>query len=150
MPQVDAEDSLTGVHEAIEARACSRAWTTCRTSPRLVGGRRRQSKHAEPAGWREQPVALPQRIPADGVEDQSDSPSTYDLSRPRFKVLGSVIDQLIIADGLAFAIQIRRMAESSSGNELVVGVIDCPRSNASIDRHSATTAMSAMSPPTQS
>jgi hypothetical protein len=43
-------------------------------------------------------------------------------------VLGAVINQLINAGGPAFAIQIRRMAESSSENELVVGVIDCPRS----------------------
>jgi hypothetical protein len=117
--QIDAEDSLVCVHQRREiATACSRAWTTCRTSPRLVGGRRQHSKHAERAGRREQPVALPQRIPADGVEDQFDSPSTYDLSRPRFKVLGSVIDQLIIADGLAFAKLLGRPASRPTSPDI--------------------------------
>ena len=37
-----------------------------------------------------------------------------------------------ISGGPVFEIQIWRMAKSSSGNELVLGAIDCPRSNASI------------------
>jgi hypothetical protein len=53
-----------------------------------------------------------QRIPADGVEDELDRQSVSDLARPRFKVHGPVVDQVIDAGGPAFEIQICRMAET--------------------------------------
>jgi len=39
----------------------------------------------------------PQRIPADGAEDELDRRSACDLARPRFKVFGLVIHQVIDA-----------------------------------------------------
>jgi hypothetical protein len=37
-------------------------------------------------------------MPADGVEDEPDRRSAGDLARPRFKVHGPVVDQVIDAD----------------------------------------------------
>jgi hypothetical protein len=52
-------------------------------------------------------MALLQQIPAaDGVEDELGRQSASDLARPRFKVHGSLVDQVIDAGGPAFEIQI--------------------------------------------
>jgi hypothetical protein len=93
---VDAEHSPIGVHkrqriELKRGRARERGQHAKHPSG-LIRGRRRHAKHAEPAGRREQPIALLQRIPADGVEDDLDPASACDLLRARFKVLGPEVE----------------------------------------------------------
>jgi hypothetical protein len=113
---VDAEHSTIGIHQGqrIELKpGCAREHGQhAEHSSRLVGDRRRHSKHAEPVGRREQPITLPQQIPADGFEDELDRRSAW--ACPRFKVHGPVVDQVIDAGQPPFEIQVCRMAEISS------------------------------------
>ena len=117
---VDAEHSTIGIHQGqgIELKpGCAREHGQHAEHPsRLVGDRRRHSKHAEPVGRREQPITLPQRIPADGFEDELDRRSAW--ACPRFKVHGPVVDH-VINGGPAFEIQICRMATHSAWEQLI-------------------------------
>ena len=117
---VDAEHSTIGIHQGqgIELKpGCAREHGQHAEHPsRLVGDRRRHSKHAEPVGPREQPITLPQRIPADGFEDELDRRSAW--ACPRFKVHGPVVDH-VINEGPAFEIQICRMATHSAWEQLI-------------------------------
>jgi hypothetical protein len=78
------------------------------------------------------PIALLQRILADGFEDELDRQFACSLPRPRFKVHGPVVDQVIDAGGPLSKSRLCRTAETSSESELV-GAIDYPRSKASIE-----------------
>jgi hypothetical protein len=60
------------------------------------------------------PIALLQLIPADGVENELDPAFASDLARPRFRVHGPVVDQVIDTGGPAFEIQICRIAPSEN------------------------------------
>jgi hypothetical protein len=125
---VDAEHSSIGIHQGqrIELKpGCAREHGQhAEHSSRLVGDRRRHSKHAEPVGRREQPITLPQRIPADGFEDELDRRSAW--ACPRFKVHSPVVDHVINGGPLP---------KSRSAVWLLIrrGAIDRLRSNASIE-----------------
>ena len=130
MRRVRAPPSI-GIHQGqgIELKpGCAREHGQHAEHPsRLVGDRRRHSKHAEPVGRREQPITLPQRIPADGFEDELDCRSAW--ACPRFKVHGPVVDH-VINGGARF-----RNPDLPYGYSFGVGAIDRLRSMRQANLH---------------
>src|SRR3982074_17681 len=66
--------------------------------PLLAGCGRRHAEYAEPAGRREQAIALLERLATDGIENELDTASAGDRARPRLEILGAVIDDMRAAD----------------------------------------------------
>src|ERR1700722_20377101 len=106
VPQVDAKDALVRVHqgERIELKPGppSNHRHHPEHSPGLIRGGRRSAKNSKSTCGREKPVALLERLAADRVEDEFDTPALSDLSRALFEVFGPIVDQVVDAKRAQF------------------------------------------------
>src|SRR5208282_5730463 len=101
MAEVDAEDSLVRIHQRqrieLKPRRARQHTQHSKYAALLASDRRGNAEHAEPSRRREHAVSLLPRLAADRVENEFDAAAIGDRAGARFKILGSVIDEMIYA-----------------------------------------------------
>src|SRR6516162_2497314 len=99
MAQIDAEDTLVGVHECyrveLKPRCAGEHSEHAKEAPLLLCHRRRNAKHTQPAGGCEQAIAFFERFAADSIENEFDAAAVGDFTRPNLEILVAVVDQVI-------------------------------------------------------
>src|SRR5208282_3724058 len=122
MAEIDAEHAFVGIHQRqrieLQPRNADKRSQHPHQAALLAAYGRRKTEHAEPARRCESAITFLPRLAANSIKNKFNAAAIGDLTDPGFKVLRSVIDQVIDAERAQLGVLGRRRGADDARTDM--------------------------------